>query len=462
MPESGGDASAAALAFADVPTFVRELAFDALPRDVVLQAQRCIVDLVGVAAAGSRTQAAAIANAYAVAQLGGLDRDARILFDGRRAGIAGAAFAGASTIDAIDAHDGHVLTKGHVGVAILPALLALVDSHAAGEPRTIDSREFLTCLVLGYEIATRAGIALHASVADYHCSGAWNALGCAAVASRMFALDPERIRHALGVAEYFGPRGQILRACEVPTMVKDGSGWGAHAGISAAWLARDGFTGALAVTVERSHELWSDLGTRWRIREQYFKPYPVCRWAQPAVEAALALQREHAIAADAIVGVEIDTFREAVALGSGCTFPATTEEAQYSLPYPVAAALVFGRVGVDEVRAPALSDARVRRLIGAMRLREEPEFSSRFPQLRWARVRIALDDGRTLVSAPARTRGDPDAALDDEAIRIKYHTMADPVLGASRANRIERLVTALAHDADALPALIDDLLQPVQ
>src|SRR4051812_14418408 len=192
----------------DVADFARELAFEELPDDVVAQALRCLRDLIGVAAAGSTTPAAAIANAYAATQLCGRDRDARILLDGRRAGLAGAAFAGATTIDAVDAHDGHVLTKGHAGVAILPALLALIDGGVASD---MDGREFVTCLVLGYEIATRGGIALHASVDDYHCSGAWNSLACAAVAARVMRFDAERTRHALGIAEYFGPRGQILR-----------------------------------------------------------------------------------------------------------------------------------------------------------------------------------------------------------------------------------------------------------
>ncbi len=65
------------------------------------------------------------------------------------------------------------------------------------------------------------------------------------------ASTADTTRQALGVAEYFGPRGQILRACDSPTMVKDGSGWGAHVGVTAALLARDGFTGAPALTVER-------------------------------------------------------------------------------------------------------------------------------------------------------------------------------------------------------------------
>jgi 2-methylcitrate dehydratase PrpD len=446
MPEEGRGGTAAA----GVVEFVLGSAFDALPRDVVAQAQRCLLDLIGVAAAGRRTQASGIAIAYAAAQLGG-SPSARILFDGRRASTAGAAFAGATTIDAIDAHDGHVITKGHAGVAVLPALLALADAQS------IDGREFLTSLAIGYEVATRAGIALHASVADYHCSGAWNAIGCAAVAARRLGLDREVTRHALGIAEYFGPRGQILRACDTPSMVKDGSGWGAHAGLSAAWLAHEGFTGAPAITVERQPQHWNDVGVRWRILEQYFKPYPVCRWAQPAIEAALALRRRHALDVDAIARVEIDSFREAVALGRGCACPTTTEEAQYSLPYPVAAALVFGRLGVDEITAPALDDVRVRRLAAAMSLREDAQFSARFPKERWARVRLVLADGRTLASDPARTRGDPDAPLDDRALRDKFHSMADPVLGEARAARIERAVSDLADRCDAARALVDDL-----
>src|SRR5438105_14769996 len=153
MPNDRG-ATKARTAFPDVASFVRGLAFADLPPDVALQATRCLLDLTGVGAAGTRRRASGIARSYTASQLCGRDEAARMLFDGRRAGIAGAAFAGAATIDAIDGHDGHVLTKGHAGVAILPALLALCDG--ANRKHAFDGREFLTCLVLGYEIATRA------------------------------------------------------------------------------------------------------------------------------------------------------------------------------------------------------------------------------------------------------------------------------------------------------------------
>ena len=447
--------------FAGAAALARELEFDALPDDVVRMALRCLLDLIGVAAAGARTPAAAIVNAYASTQMCGRDREARILFDGRSASLAGAAFAGAATIDAIDAHDGHVLTKGHAGVALLPALLAYIDG-GIGERRHIDGREFIACLVLGYELATRAGIALHATTSDYHCSGAWNALGCAALGGRLMEFDERRMRDALGIAEYLGPRGQILRVCAQPTMLKDGSAWGAHTGVTAALLAREGFTGAPALTVEadKVKALWSDLGQRWRIREQYFKAYPVCRWAQPAVEAALCLKRAHRFDAQDIVAIGIDSFREAIDLGSQCRMPATTDEAQYSLPFPVATALIFGRVGAAEIGAPGLSDPRVARLLATFSLTEDDEFSRRFPAERWARVRIGLADGRSLVSEPAQACGGAEHPLSDEEITAKYREMAEPVLGSRRSSRIAVLAAALPGDATALPALIDELLSP--
>jgi 2-methylcitrate dehydratase PrpD len=119
-------------------------------------------------------------------------------------------FAGAATIDAIDAHDGHVLTKGHAGVAILPTLLAMIDGRIpVSRPRPSTAANSSPVWCWATKSRPVRGLALHTSVADYHCSGAWNALGCAGVAARLLVFDAPRIRQALGVAEYFGPRGQI-------------------------------------------------------------------------------------------------------------------------------------------------------------------------------------------------------------------------------------------------------------
>jgi hypothetical protein len=76
-------------------------------------------------------------------------------------------------------------------------------------------------------------------------------------------------------------------------------------------------------------------------------------------------------------------------------------------------------------------------------------------------VRIALRDGRTLASEPARARGNPENPLSDDELRAKYRALAEPVLGHARAARIETLVDALPENAAALPALVEELLSPI-
>ena len=166
-------------------------------------------------------------------------KTATLLFDGRCASPAGAAFAGAATIDSMDAHDGYKPAKGHAGVAILPSLLALVEAQRLA----MSDRSFLDAFLVGYEIACRAATVQHASCPEYHASGSWNAVGVAAMAARLLELPIGKAREAVGIAEYFGPRSPMMRVIDRPTMVKDSSSWGAITGVSAAYLAAAGFTG---------------------------------------------------------------------------------------------------------------------------------------------------------------------------------------------------------------------------
>jgi 2-methylcitrate dehydratase PrpD len=431
--------------------FVASTRFADLPPEVARMAGRCLLDLIGTAAAGTQTDLSRIINPHAARFFGpGVgERPARILFDGRAASPVGAALAGGMTIDSFDSHDGHVLTKGHAGCAILPALAALADT--LGRPTS--GAEFLVSLTIGYEVAIRAGIAQHRICCDYHTSGAWNALGVAAVAGRLWGLDARHLREAVGIAEYHGPRSQMMRCIDFPTMVKDGSGWGAMAGLSAAYLAADGFTGAPALVIEDTAvaDLWSDLGTRWRILELYFKPYPVCRWAQPAIEAALAVRRAHDLRPDMIEEIEIESFHNAIRLDDRT--PETTEIAQYSLPFPVAVAVAYGELPPSAIVGAALRDPLVLSLSRRIRLIEAPDIEARFPAERFARARFRLTDGRVLESDTLPARGDAERPLDDEEILAKFHANADDFCGIERAAAIAAAVHDLAGQPSVQPLL---------
>jgi 2-methylcitrate dehydratase PrpD len=439
----------------DAVAFIHELTLADLPGVVLAQARRCLIDLVGVAAAGARTDCARIVRDYAAGHLAAPGGGARMLFDGRRASRAGAAYAGAALIDSYDAHDGHMLTKGHAGAALIPSLFAVIDSgHAA------DGDEFLTTLVMGYEIAVRAGIALHATVADYHTSGAWNALGAAAIAARLLKLSFQQTREALGIAEYHGPRSQMMRVIDHPTMLKDGSGYGAFAGVAAADLAALGFTGAPAITVEAAEcrPIWADLGKSWRICEQYLKPYPVCRWAQPPIEAIRALRAGHPFVAAQVSRVEVETFAQAARLDE--RRPTGTDAAQYSLPFALAAYLVRDRVTADEIAGASLSDATILALADRIELVSDPELSARYPAERVARVTVHLHDGRELRTGLAHARGTPEDPLSDKEIEEKFEASV-AWLGPKRAAALHRAAFGLGKGAGSVEALLDAVLAPV-
>lgn len=391
--------------------FCKNLTWEAIPDDVQHQSKRCLLDLIGVAAAGHTTPTSKIINDHAAMMFGG--GQSALFFDGRLVSSAGAAMANGMTIDSMDAHDGHPLTKGHAGCGVLPALIAIIQHQELA----LSGAEFLTTLVVGYEIAIRSGIALHATAPDYHTSGAWVAIAAAAMGARLMDMNADQFRHAIGIAEYHGPRSQMMRVVDAPTMLKDGSGWGAMAGVSAAYLAKSGFTGAPAISVENT-EHFDDLGGKWHMMGQYFKLYPVCRWAQPAVEAAAALKQEHQFTPSAIKSIRIETFHEGKRLAVGK--PASSDEAQYNLPFSVAAYLVRDALGPYEVAGAGLTDPEILAMMDRILVAEDDTFNARFPAERWARAIITLKDGQSFTSADTTAQGDWDNPPTDETLNAKY------------------------------------------
>jgi len=430
--------------------WVNQTTWHHLPDQVRSQAHRCLLDTLGAAIAGRQTRLSDIIHNFAGSAYGG--RGAHLWQNGREVSPPGAALANGTTIDALDIHDGHTLVKGHAGAAVVPAALAGLSLS----PTPVSGRELLTTLVVGYEVALRAGLSLHATACDYHTSGAWNALGCAAITARYLGLTPTQTRHALGIAEYHGPRSQMMRCIDHPTMLKDGSGWGGMAGVSAALLARNNFTGAPALTVEADDVggYWQDLGQTWLILEQYFKPQAVCRWAQPAIRGVLALQQAHTLLPQTITKIRVNTFHEATRLA--CRHPASTEQAQYSLPFPVAAALVHGRLGPAELSGAALGDPAVLQLSNQVELVEEPGFSARFPAQRIARVQIETNTGQTFNSGEVQANWEAGAPPTNQELKEKFRWLAGTCLPKTRATELEEAVWHCAElpNAGQLAALL--------
>lgn len=400
----------------------------AIPDSALDMAALLLMDTLGVAAGAARLSAGEIARSHAVRfQSAAEPADAAtLLFDGRQASLTGACFALATQIDNLDAHDGYNPTKGHIGCAVVPALCAF----AQAEP-DLSARDALVALVISYEVAARAAVALHTSVSDYHTSGAWNALGVAALGCRLRRQGPEVLRHALGIAEYHGPRSQMMREIANPTMLHDGSGMGAMVGSMAVLLAQEGFTGAPAITVEAAAPHWEDLGQDWTIERNYIKPYPVCRWAHAALDALAELRARHQFQAADVARVDVQSFAQAAALFAG--LPSTTSQAQYSLPFALAVLLVRGEIGPEHITAEGLADPDVAAALSKITVTQAQRHSERFPAGRWADVTVHLQDGRVLQSGDTHARGGPEAPMPLAEIEAKFHRMAAPLAPRRRA-----------------------------
>lgn len=424
----------------DVPAAVRE------------HAGLLLADMAGVCIAGRSAPASRMAADYASATHAG--DQACALLDGRRLSAVGAAFANGVLANVLDFDDGHRLTKGHPGAVVIPAALA------AAQLADASPEDLLNSVIVGYEVAIRAGIALHAHDPAYHASGAWGSLGAAAATARLLGLDRAALLAALGLAEYHAPIAPIMRSCAQPAMTKDACAWGAAVGVGSALLAQSGFSSVDAELLQRCY--FDDLGSRWHLTELYVKQYPCCRWSQAAIAAALQATAGRRLSAREVRSVRVRTF--AAADGLAKCMPRNTEEAQYNLVWPVAVALAHGDFDERDVLGP-FGDEEVARIAELVEVTVDPAMTEAFPALRVSAVEVQLHDGSELSAGPLQPRGEEDDPEWAQLVRAKFARLVDPdrdlqappgdVHGIRRLTpaQLLALISRGVHPLDAVPQL---------
>jgi len=422
--------------------FIASITWEALPQNVQHQSRRCLLDLTGALVAGRRTPVGDIMAAVAREQFPG--DQATIVVSGERVSAVGAALANGFAQNALDIDDGYRRVKGHPGAGFLPALLAALEVRGG-----CTGAEFLTALVVGYEIGIRAGLIRHAVYPTYHSSGSWGAIGAAACAGRLLGMPRTYLREALGTAEYHAPIAPMMKGIDVPCMGKDSLGWGNMTGLASVFLARRGFTGVEPLFSEAPEREWiTGLGRQYEILNLYFKPYAACRWAQPAVDGCLRLCRENRLKPADLAEVKVRTFAAAAALSRQP--PANTEEAQYNLAFPVAAALIDGAVGPVQVLPPRIFDRDIIDLAARLEVEVAQEFEDRFPAKAIAAVEITTRAGKRYESGAVEARWEPpDTLPSDSELQEKFIWLAAPVLGQQRADELLQLIWQFEQAADA-------------
>jgi 2-methylcitrate dehydratase PrpD len=448
-------------------TLVTDLAWEDLPDRVARRAVMCVIDTLGAMLAGRGARATKIAADTAAAWWPA--QRAHLIADGRLVSAAGAAFGNAVAANAVDVDDIGIYTWGHPGAQVVPSALALAEQeHLSG-------RDLLLAVVIGYEIAFRASRCIHLEASRissaeraYRACGSWGALACAAIACRILGADAEQTRHALGIAEYHAPDLPLMRDLDSPGMVKHGVGAGALTGLLAADLAIRGFTG-IPSSLDRPEfrGFVDDLGSEFLLPHGItWKRFACCAWAHPALLAVEGLLKAHEITPGMIAKILVETYPDAVRLGTGV--PVTTEQAQFSLAWPIAALILDRQVGPDQVLDGALSSAAHAELCSRVEARATAELTRLYDLSERndpagqdaAVVTITLTDGRILSSGLVEHVLYPEPGWSEDDMARKFAWLAAGHLAPAAIDEITAALLQLesAGDvADLMAALVSAL-----
>jgi 2-methylcitrate dehydratase PrpD len=347
--------------------FIADLRWTDLAEETRIMAKQCLLDTLGATLVGTKVGAAEIGARFAerVFPTGA----STVIRSGRRIAPAGAAFANGLAANGTDIDDCGIYTWGHPGAQVFVACLALAEDLG------LSGQAMLEATVIGYELAFRASRCVHHHTDVYRACGSWGSTACAGAASRLLSLRRESIPAALGIADYFSPYLPMMRDIEHPSMVKHGIGWGAMTGIMGAQLAADGFTSVPCILELHQYEDWvADLGQAFLLDHGVtWKEFSCCAWAHPSLAAARQLRTAYLDSSRGVTRIVVETYDEACRLT--VRLPETTEEAQFSIAWPLAAMLVDGEVGPAQVAEDRLSDPLVRSVASKVELVPSSEFT---------------------------------------------------------------------------------------
>ena len=434
--------------------FAVSLRNEDVPLEVRARAKALILDAVGIAHASSHLDFAekALQGLSALSSHGG----APVIGRKERLPLRDAAVMNGLLIHGLDYDDTHVAGIVHPTASALPAALgAATLAKASG-------KAMLTAFVLGIEASARIGAVAKGGFhqVGFHPTSLAGIFGCTLIAGRLFGLDANAHAMAQGVA--------LSLASGSMEFLEDGAwtkrlhpGWAASAGLTAAMLAKHGFTGPRQAYEGRfglykSHlgpeEVNCDyslatagLGSIWELRNVATKPYPACHFAHACIDAALALRNEQRVQVEDIAHVRALVPKEVISTVcepiENKQRPANSYDAQFSIPYLVATTLLRGRFSLAELEQTVLSDPAILAL--AQKVDYEADANAGFPKYFSGELIVTMKDGRKFFHREHQNRGCADRPLAMEEIRAKFSENVAFVAGAERSKAILRKIEAI-------------------
>lgn len=434
---------------ARLTAFVADCRWEDIPETVRHEARRSLMNFFAVALAPARDRTLDIAlRTYARFSAA---PQATIIGRTARVDAPTAAALNAMAANVYDFDDTHHPTIIHPTAPVAPVLFAMAQAG------TMTGKELLLALVLGMETECRVGCAMSPGhyARGWHITSTCGVFGAAMAAGKHLGLDAQALTWALANAAV--QAGGLVET--LGTMAKSISvGNAARNGMFSALLAADGFDGPpRALEGERGYlrvaadgpnigPLAQDLGARWEVLNNTYKPYPCGVVLNPVIEACLALSGE-----PRIVEGGAQVIRAIVLVGHpllrqrtdrpGIT---TGRQSQVSAQHAVPVALLRGRAGLEEFSDSAVQDPVLRTLGERVAFEDDAGYS-----VDAVEVRVVFNDGSVLVKRIDAARGSRAQPLTDQDLETKLRDLCRYGGSNVNADRLIDAVWALDRTADA-------------
>jgi len=436
-----------------------DLKFEALTDDVVDRVKYLVLDFIGVAARGALSESSGPVQKYI------LDfdnaRDGAVVIGTRfKASPAYAAMANGVAAHSLELDDVVNAASLHPAAAIMPAALAA--AHLAG----CSAKELIAGIAAGYEVMIKLGVALDPAAhyaRGFHPTGTCGTMGAAITAAKMLKLNQDAMRNALGIAG-----SQAAGSME---FLSDGAftkrlhpGWAAHSGIMAALLARESFTGPGTIIEGRfgflhayssgskSGKVLQNWGDPWEVLRTSIKPHACCRYKQGPIDGILKIIRENNLDASQIEKVTLGILEAGFAIVAEPqeqkSDPKSVVEAQFSMPFGAAMAILHGKATLDEYTLEHIHSDEARKLMGKISCVKDPELETEFPGKWPASVTLLTKDGKTYSTRIDFPKGDPENPLTWDELIDKFRNLVSPVFFEAQQNEILERVRSLEKEED--------------
>jgi 2-methylcitrate dehydratase PrpD len=451
---------------------------------ILRDARRRVTDIIGIALAANGMEPARIVGA--VVESWGGEGQASVVGREDRYPAASAALVNGTLAHALDYDDTHLPSVLHPSAAVVPAALATAEAAGAS------GRDLLAAVAAGDELTVRIGMAgydekLGNSIffeKGLHATSIAGTLGGALAAAMLYGLDEKEMGYAVAISASMG--AGLIEANRTGGTVKPvHCGWAAHAGVTAAELARHGLTGPPTVFEGRfgflqayldedadTEALTRGLGEDWELPRVFFKPYPANHFTHAGIDAAIQL-REEGLDVEEIeeiqLGVATPTLRTIAQPEGDKARPKTGYAAKFSGPFTVATALLGGGglgVSLDDFTDEAVRDPAKLDLASRVRCVADEECNRIFPNQFPAVLRVRLKKGEKREARVSCNRGGPENPLSDEELATKFRTNAGLVLTEEQVEELEKTLRSLADaetvkDAIELARIGEERRQPI-